>query len=143
MALMEGHKQRLNEGLIFFKATNDIERAGDEYTTVKYSENRHRFYDGKLPFDIPADSEVIPMTEGYKGNTVVVGLMVQSHKKVLVDEITDYDVQRVVRGLIAKEVSKTTGRYVSDYNIDCKLTKLYLEEKLTWNEYVESVSSNC
>ena len=144
MALMEGHKKRLNEGLIFWKAVNDIERAGSEYVTTEYSEQDHVFYsDSELQFDIKAGAIVRPLIHYHKGIDVVVGLTVKSSVDVFVNEITEYDVQRVVRDLIAVEVSKVLGYGIGGYSVDCKLTKLYLEEKLTWDEYCETIGGSC
>jgi len=143
LAIMEGTEQSLNESLIFWKATNDIERAGSRFTTEEYTTQTHEFYDGDIPFDIPSGSVVKPYTSWYKGNDVVIGIEVRNSYKRFVDEITDYDVQSIVRELIAKEVSKVIGYGIGGYSVDCKLTKLYLEEKLTWEEYCETIGGSC
>lgn len=144
MAHMEGHRQRLNEGLIFWKATNDIERAGSEYTTTEYTEESREFYDsGELPFNIEAGAIVRPLLSYHKGMEVVIGFTVKSSVKVFVEEITEYDVQRIVRDLIAAEISKEVGYGIGGFSVDCKLTKLYMEEKLTWDEYVAMITESC
>ena len=142
-ALMEGHKQRLNEGLIFWKATNDLDRAGDEYVYEVYDTDIYKFGDGDINFKLETGDRPEPYTEWYKGNDVVVGFSVSKSHKEFVESFTDYDVQRIVRPLIAKAVAKTTGQYVMDYQIDCKLTALYVEKKLTWEEYCKTIVGSC
>ena len=143
LALMEGHKIRLNEGLNFWKATGDIDRAGAEYTTTEYTTQTHEFYDGEIPFDIPKGAIVKPYSSWYKGTDVVIGIEVRNTYTRFIDEITEYDIQRVVRDAIAVEISKVVGYGVGGYSVDCKLTKLYMDEKLTWEEYCETVGGNC
>ncbi len=143
LAVMEGTKQSLNESLIFWKATNDIERAGNKFTTTEYTSQTHEFYDGEIPFDIPKGAVVKPYSSWYKGTDVVIGIEVRHTYTRLIDEITEYDIQRVVRESIAKEVSKVLGYGVGEYSIDCKLTKLYMDEKLTWEEYCETIGGSC
>jgi len=136
-AMIQGEKERRQMNLIFDKARGDTALAHSESISSRTEQVVIMLGSKYGEIVIPDGAYLFPYTEIYKGQDVIVGMYFNEHHVEFVNEIDEYYVMNRVRELLGEHIS------VSSYNIDCKLTKLYLANDITWKQYVDSVRGVC